>query len=82
MTAALLIRTAWHLAAIVEGISLAKERGVYRGRRRSLSPEQIEELCRRARSHESVSVLVREYGISRQSVYRYMQAAEARSPQP
>jgi DNA invertase Pin-like site-specific DNA recombinase len=65
-----------------EGIALAKERGVYRGRRRSLSPDQIEELCRRASSHESVSVLAREYGISRPSVYRYLQSAEVRSPQP
>ena len=65
-----------------EGIALAKERGVYRGRRRSLSPDQIEELCRRARSHESVSVLAREYGISRPSVYRHLQAAEDRSHQP
>ena len=65
-----------------EGIAVAKKKGVYRGRKRALSPKKAAELCRRARSHESPVMLAREYGISRQSVHRYMQAAEARSPQP
>lgn len=53
-----------------EGIALAKERGVYRGRNKSLAPERIAAL--RSRSNESVSALAREFGISRQSVYRYL----------
>lgn len=35
-----------------EGIALAKKRGVYKGRKKSLSPEKIAELCQRANDNE------------------------------
>src|SRR5690348_12104409 len=35
-----------------EGIALAKKRGVYKGRKKSLSPEKIEELRQRAAAGE------------------------------
>ena len=59
-----------------EGIELAKRKGVYRGRGRSLDPEQIAELRRRALSGAPRSQLARDFGVSRETVYQYLRAAE------
>jgi DNA invertase Pin-like site-specific DNA recombinase len=56
-----------------EGIALAKKRGVYRGRKRSLSPSQIDELRQRA-IYEKRSALAREFGISRETLYKCLKA--------
>jgi DNA invertase Pin-like site-specific DNA recombinase len=66
----------------LEGIELAKRRGVYRGRERSLDPDAQMQLRLRASLGESKSRLAVEYGISRQSVYRYLRAAEDRTSSP
>jgi DNA invertase Pin-like site-specific DNA recombinase len=58
-----------------EGIALAKQRGVYRGRARSLGPAQIAELVDRAASGVPKTLLAREYGVSRETVYAYLRAA-------
>lgn len=55
-----------------EGIILAKKRGVYKGRKKSLSPEKIEELKRRIGAKEKKLHLAREYGISRETLYQYL----------
>jgi len=55
-----------------EGIALAKQRGAYRGRKKALSTEQIEELQRRASAGEQKAKLAREYGISRETLYQYL----------
>lgn len=55
-----------------EGIALAKQRGVYRGRKKSLLPEQVAQLRQRANAGEKKSDLAREYGISRETVYQYL----------
>ncbi|MCZ2403528.1 recombinase family protein [Paenarthrobacter sp. Z7-10] len=55
-----------------EGISLAKKRGVYRGRKKALSAQQAAELVRRAAEGEPKSALARQYGISRETVYQYL----------
>lgn len=57
-----------------EGIALAKQRGVYRGRARSLSPSQIAELRDRAAAGLLKTTLATEYGISRETVYAYLRA--------
>lgn len=62
----------------LEGIEVAKRRGVYRGRQRSLDPDAQVQLLHRTLAGESKSRLAEEYGISRQSVYRYLRAAEHR----
>lgn len=59
-----------------EGIALAKQRGAYRGRKKSLSTEQIEELQRRASAGEQKAKLAREYGISRETLYQYLKTTE------
>lgn len=56
-----------------EGIALAKKRGVYKGRKRSLQQSQIEELKVRAANHEKKSALAKEFGISRQTLYSYLE---------
>jgi DNA invertase Pin-like site-specific DNA recombinase len=60
-----------------EGIALAKQRGVYRGRKRSLSAERIVELQRRAMSGEKKACLAREFGISRETLYQYLRQVTA-----
>ncbi|GGL71918.1 hypothetical protein GCM10009706_07830 [Curtobacterium citreum] len=58
-----------------EGIALAKQRGVYRGRARSLGAVQIAELIYRAGTGVPKTVLAKEYGVSRETVYAYLRAA-------
>jgi DNA invertase Pin-like site-specific DNA recombinase len=55
-----------------EGIALAKQRGVYHGRKKILTPERAAELVLRAADGVPKSVLTRDYGISRETVYQYL----------
>ena len=57
-----------------EGIALAKKKGVYKGRKPSLSAEQAQELRRRA-AGENKAALAREFGISRAALYVYLAAS-------
>jgi len=57
-----------------EGISLAKQRGAYRGRKKSLMESQIVELKRRIAHGEQKTSLARDYGISRETLYQYLKA--------
>lgn len=57
-----------------EGITLAKARGAYRGRRKALSPEKAAELRDRAGAGEQKTGLAREFGISRETLYQYLKA--------
>lgn len=54
-----------------EGIALAKQRGVYRGRKKKLTPERVAELRSRA-AKEKKARLAREFGISRETLYQYL----------
>lgn len=60
----------------LEGIALAKKRGVYRGRKRSLSEDQIAQLAERAAAGAAKATLARDFGVSRQTVYEYLRASE------
>jgi DNA invertase Pin-like site-specific DNA recombinase len=55
-----------------EGIAIAKKRGVYKGRKKSLSSEKIEELRRRVNANEKKKHLAKEFGISRETLYQYL----------
>jgi DNA invertase Pin-like site-specific DNA recombinase len=59
-----------------EGIALAKQRGAYKGRKKTLSPERAAELVQRAGSGVTKAVLARDYGISRETVYQYLRQAK------
>jgi len=56
-----------------EGIALAKKKGVYRGRKPSLTAEQAEALRKRVAAGERKAGLAREFGISRETLYTYLQ---------
>jgi DNA invertase Pin-like site-specific DNA recombinase len=51
-----------------EGIALAKQRGAYRGRKKTFTPERVAELVQRAANGIPKSVLASDYGISRETV--------------
>lgn len=55
-----------------EGIALAKQRGAYRGRKKSLSEPQIVELKRCIADGEQKTAVAREYGVSRETLYQYL----------
>jgi DNA invertase Pin-like site-specific DNA recombinase len=57
-----------------EGIALAKQRGAYRGRRKALTPDRIDQLRAGAAAGQSKAGLAREFGISRETVYQYLRA--------
>jgi DNA invertase Pin-like site-specific DNA recombinase len=54
-----------------EGIAIAKQKGVYKGRKPSLTPERIVELRQRVSVAEAnKSHVAREFGISRETLYQ------------
>jgi DNA invertase Pin-like site-specific DNA recombinase len=55
-----------------EGIAQAKLAGIYKGRKRTLSEAEAGELRRRAAAGEKKAELSRVYGISRETVYQYL----------
>src|SRR5664279_187604 len=57
-----------------EGIAIAKQKGVYRGRKPSLTGEQAEDLRKRVATGEKKAGLAREFGISRETLYGYLRA--------
>lgn len=59
-----------------EGIALAKQRKVYKGRVPALSPAKAAELRRRAAEGESKTLLARDLGISRTTVYTYLRTGD------
>ncbi len=56
----------------MEGIALAKKRGVYKGRKPSLSTDQINSLKKRVKKGEIKSQIARDFGISRETLYQYL----------
>ena len=52
-----------------EGIALAKTKGVYKGRKPSLTPEQTQAVATRLAEGESATKLAEEFGVSRATVY-------------
>ena len=56
----------------MEGIALAKKRGVYKGRKAVLSQEQIDEIKMRVANGDKKSHIARDFGISRETLYQYL----------
>lgn len=57
-----------------EGIAVAKSNGAYKGRKPALTAEQVAQLTARATAGEKKALLAREFGISRETLYRYLNA--------
>ncbi len=55
-----------------EGIALAKQRGAYKGRKKSLSQAEVDNLRERLTTGISKAQAAREAGISRQTLYQYL----------
>ena len=56
----------------MEGIELAKKRGVYKGRRAALSDDQIILLKEQITLGNNKSELAKEFSISRETLYKYL----------
>ncbi len=69
---------AWSRERQREGIELAKRAGIYKGRKRLLTPDRATELSRRLGEGESKAALAREFGLDRTTVYRYIARAAAK----
>jgi len=63
----------------LEGIALAKKRGVFRGRKKSLSQAAVAELRQRIVAGKSKAQVAREVGISRETLYQYLRGVEGTS---
>lgn len=59
----------------MEGIALAKQRGAYKGRKRSLSEAAITELQQRLATGVTKAQAAREFGISRETLYQYLRVS-------
>jgi DNA invertase Pin-like site-specific DNA recombinase len=59
-----------------EGIALAKVKGIYKGRKRALTAEQVTALRERDESNQGRgrASLARQFGIARQTMYEYLRA--------
>jgi DNA invertase Pin-like site-specific DNA recombinase len=55
-----------------EGIAIAKTKGVYKGRKPSLTPDRIAELRSRIDAGEKKAALARHFSISRETLYQYL----------
>ncbi|GAB3597327.1 DNA-invertase hin (plasmid) [Corynebacterium faecale] len=53
-----------------EGIALAKKAGKYKGRKRALTPEQVEQARTRIEAGESKVAIAHDLGVSRATLYR------------
>lgn len=60
----------------LEGIAIAKGLGKYKGRKPSLSADRVLELLARIAKGEKKTVLAKEFGISRETVYSYLGAGK------
>jgi DNA invertase Pin-like site-specific DNA recombinase len=56
----------------LEGIALAKQRGAYKGRKKVLTPEKIENLKVLLKKKVSKTKIANTLGISRETLYKYL----------
>lgn len=58
----------------MDGIRKARERGVKFGKRKKLTPAQVVELQQKRQDGTLIKELMKEYDLSKSSVYRYLNA--------
>ncbi len=56
----------------LEGVAIAKQKGIYKGRKPSLNQEQINLLKQKALAGEQKTKLAITFGISRETLYKYL----------
>ena len=57
-----------------EGIAIAKAAGRYKGGTKKLSPQQVTKMAAKVTAGEKKSIVAREYGISRETLYQYLRS--------
>lgn len=55
-----------------EGIAIAKAEGRYKGRKPKLTAEQVDQIRARSKTGENRTMLAREFGISRDTLYQHL----------
>jgi DNA invertase Pin-like site-specific DNA recombinase len=60
-----------------EGVQIAKAKGLYKGRKKSLSQEQLGELQKRIAEGEKKASLARHFNITRETLYQYVKLSPA-----
>jgi len=58
-----------------EGVALAKAKGVYKGRKRALTPEQVDQVVAKAAGKAKKTALAQEFNVSRETIHRYLRAS-------
>lgn len=61
-----------------EGIKIAKTKGVYKGRKASLTYEQVDEVQRKIASGIPKARVAREYRCSRETLYKYLKEVDCK----
>ena len=56
----------------MEGIALAKKKGVYNGRKKTLTEENVKDIKERVAHGHKKSHIARDYNISRETLYQYL----------
>lgn len=59
----------------LEGIAIAKKKGLYKGRKKVFTQAQIHALQSRANAGEKKAKLAKEFGVSRETIYRYLRTS-------
>ena len=59
-----------------EGIAIAKREGVYKGRKKALTTDDVATVQKRISAGDSKAQIARDLGVSRKTLYGYLNAAE------
>lgn len=59
----------------MEGIAIAKQKGIYKGRQRSITEKQVEKLNNLIRNGIPLSTAAKKVGMSRSTAYRYLRGS-------
>jgi DNA invertase Pin-like site-specific DNA recombinase len=63
-----------------EGIAIAKGKGIYAGRKQQLTVQQITELAERVGMKHSKAQIARDLGVSRKTLYNYLDRMSEQGP--
>lgn len=56
-----------------EGIAIARRKGLYKGRKRALTPDQVSEVADLVATGQPKASIARHFDVTRQTLYRYLQ---------
>ncbi len=64
----------------LEGIALAKKKGLYKGRNRLLNADQIQDLLQKIKTQKNKSNIAKDFNISRGTLYQYLKQHPSQLP--